>query len=173
MGNYNFQQDLVAGKAAEKRVLEILSKKCDGIVDAKPNDDYRYDWKIRLDNGMDVTVEVKNDAQIETTGNFAFELRCRGKASGVNVTTADMFVVYCHENGEEHAYYFKTDWLKNMILTWNCPIVRGGDTDEFGNPVVDMMLVSKKRLLDIYNRPIYEDIAAMERFDLRKISMEK
>lgn len=166
--HYNFSQDLDDGDEGEKRVMDMLSSKCDGIVSSEHNNDNRYDWRIGLDNGMDVTVEVKHDLMIGDTGNFAFETKCRGKASGVNVTVADLFVVYCHERGEEHAYCFRTEWLKKMLATWDLQTVLGGDIDRYGNHVVEMVLVPKRMVRGCCN-----DIAGMEKVDLRRFSMKK
>ena len=45
----------------------------------------------------DLRIEVKTDRQAHMTGNVAIETRCRGKPSGISITTADFL---CGQTGE-------------------------------------------------------------------------
>ena len=165
--HYNFNQDIVDGEEGEKRVASLLCDKCDAIISVKHNNDNKYDWKIDLDNGDSITVEVKSDMMIGRTGNFAFETRCRGKDSGINVTQSDLFVVYCHENNKEHAYAFRTEYVRNLVKYGNYSLVSGGDKDKDGNPVTEMVLVPKD---DVYRD--MSDITVKASIDLRKFAKE-
>ena len=166
--HYDFDKDIRDGDVAEKRVMDMFLQKCDSITSFDHNNDNRYDWKISLDNGRCVTVEVKNDIRSRETGNFAFETRCRGKESGVNVTVADLFVMYCGEGGEEHAYCFRTCYLKKIVDEWDLKTVAGGDVGRDGKPVTEMVLVPKRMLSGSYS-----DIAKMEKVDLNGFSLKQ
>lgn len=63
MGSYNFGWDIHEGEIGEEIVRELLS--------GKP--------------GM---VEVKRDTIVSATGNIAVEYECRGRPSGIMVSTA-------------------------------------------------------------------------------------
>ena len=165
--HYDFNQDIADGEEGENRVARLLCDKCDAIISVKHNDDNRYDWEIGLDDGNSFTVEVKNDMLIGSTGNFAFETRCRGKDSGVNVTQADLFVVYCHEDDKEHAYAFRTEYVKKLVKSGRYFLVKGGDRDMQGNPVTEMVLVPKNDV-----RKDMSDITVKTSIDLRKFAKE-
>jgi hypothetical protein len=165
--HYNFNQDIIDGEEGEKRVAELFCEKCDAIVSVRHNEDNRYDWEFGLDDGNSVTVEVKNDFMIGRTGNFAFETKCRGKASGINVTQADLFVVYCHERNVEHAYAFRTGYVRELVNGGSYSVVSGGDKDKDGNPVTEMVLVP---LDDVYHD--MSDITVKTKIDMRKFAKE-
>lgn len=163
--HYNFNKDIVDGDEGEKRVAEVLCEKCDGIVSVTHNDDHKYDWKLDLDDGNSVTVEVKHDLEIGRTGNIALEVKCRGKESGVSVTQSDLFVVYCRINEVEHAYTFRTPFLKRIVKEWGTK--KGGDIGKDGQQVSDLVLIPK-----LYLKKQYCDLFKMDRIDLRKFASE-
>ena len=164
---YNFNKDIADGDEGEKRVAELLCEKCDGIVSVEHNNDNKYDWKIVLDDGNFVTVEVKHDLRVGDTGNFALETKCRGKDSGVVVTQSDLFVIYCHINEKEHAFAFRTSFFKQILNDWELSKVKGGDVNRDGEPVTEMVLISrmliKKRACDIVEK---------DKIDLKKFAAE-
>ena len=143
--HYNFNKDIVDGDEGEKRVAEIMCGKCDGIVSVAHNNDSKYDWRFDLDDGNFVTVEVKHDLEIGRTGNIALEVKCRGKESGLSVTQSDLFVIYCHIHGVEHAYAFKTSFLKKILNEWDdIDPKKGGDLQKDGQRVSDLVLIPLK-----------------------------
>ena len=165
--HYEFSKDIKDGEEGEVRVAEMICSKCDGICSVEHNDDIRYDWKFGLDDGNSITVEVKNDKMIDKTRNFAFEVECRHKPSGVIATQSDLFVVYCNVDDNEHAYAFKTDFLKRICESGAYKTVQGGDKDGYGNPTTKMVLVPKDRVIKSA-----ADIAERESIDLRKFASE-
>ena len=113
MGNYNFNKDLIIGEQGERTVaqdLESIGTKL--ITDNKNNS---HDLIIEKD-GTQLKYEIKTDVfcfpQFDT-GNMFIEFECRGKKSGIEVTTADWFVMYYKYLKE--IWYIKTDELKKLI----------------------------------------------------------
>ena len=113
MGNYNFNKDLIIGEQGERTVaqdLESIGAKL--ITDNKNNS---HDLIIEKD-GTQLKYEIKTDIfcfpQFDT-GNMFIEFECRGKKSGIEVTTADWFVMYYKYLKE--IWYIKTDELKKLI----------------------------------------------------------
>ena len=152
--NYNFSQDLIDGAKAEKRVAELFQAKCKQIVAVDYNHDYKYDLRLTLNDNRSITVEVKCDFLLHQTGNFAIETSCRGKSSGINVTQSDFFVIYT--NNPEHAYTFKTDYLRELVKDKKYHTVIGGDN---GNTTT--MVLIPKCLINSYR-----DIVDMEEIHL-------
>lgn len=128
---------MIDGAKAEKRVAELFLTKCKQIVAVDYNHDYKYDLCFTLNDNHSITVEVKNDFLLHRTGNFAIETSCRGKPSGINVTQADFFVIYT--NYPEHAYTFKTTYLRELSQDKKYHTVIGGDN---GNTTT-MVLIPK------------------------------
>jgi hypothetical protein len=113
MGNYNFNKDLIIGEQGERTVtqdLESIGAKL--ITDNKNNS---HDLIVEK-NGIQLKYEIKTDVfcfpQFDT-GNMFIEFECRGKKSGIEVTTADWFVMYYKYLKE--IWYIKTDELKKLI----------------------------------------------------------
>lgn len=113
MGNYNFNKDLIIGEQGERTVaqdLESIGAKL--ITDNKNNS---HDLIVEKD-GTQLKYEIKTDVfcfpQFDT-GNMFIEFECRGKKSGIEVTTADWFVMYYKYLKE--IWYIKTDELKKLI----------------------------------------------------------
>ena len=113
MGNYNFNKDLIIGEQGERTVtqdLESIGAKL--ITDNKNNS---HDLIVEKD-GTQLKYEIKTDVfcfpQFDT-GNMFIEFECRGKKSGIEVTTADWFVMYYKYLKE--IWYIKTEDLKQLI----------------------------------------------------------
>lgn len=162
--NYDFRKDIVDGENAEKIVADMFRQKCSDIATIDFNKDNRFDLLIRLKNGKSVTAEVKYDQMIQDTGNFAFETFCRGKSSGLDVTLADLFIVYCKDN-KEHAYTFKTDYLKRMVHNGGFSKIHGGDVNSKGESVTEMVLIPKRYIIDNAS-----DLAERESISLDKVA---
>lgn len=105
MGNYNFKLDLPIGKRGESIWVEYITSVCGGEYLEECNTN---EWDIKLQSRKKSTYkyEVKNDVYIAPgrrlpngyyakgfdTGNIFIEFQCRGKDSGILVTTADYWV---------------------------------------------------------------------------------
>ena len=66
-------------------------------------------------NGIEVTIEVKEDVRVLDTGNVVVETRSRGKPSALATTNATFWVFRLHlKTGIEH-YLVKPKKLKDRI----------------------------------------------------------
>ena len=109
MGNYNFHKDLALAKEVEKEAVKKLEKWLT-IEEVEFNNDFRYDFKIKLPNNFR-TYEIKQDLMCGKTGNTVVEYECRGKPSGVSTTEAD-FWIYKFDDG---FYQISIAKLKKVI----------------------------------------------------------
>jgi hypothetical protein len=127
MANYNFKQDIVEGEEGEKIVLMDLESL--GAILISDNKDNKYDMVVSR-NGRHITYEIKTDVfctKERDTGNMFLEIECRGKKSGVMVTTADWFVTYYKHLNE--IWYIKTKNLLDLINKEQLHLVaNSGDT---------------------------------------------
>ena len=85
---------------------------------------------------------------MKKTGNIAFELRCKGKPSGLSTTESDVWIHLLSHNGViEGGFLFKVDQLKGKIkklhISGGLKIVMGGDDD-----LSQMALLPIKELFD-------------------------
>ena len=99
-----FDIDLDFGKVGEKAVEEMLEG--------------------------DGTIEVKNEREIwKTTGNIAIEIRCRGKLSGLSITTAKTWIHMLDGGGG--GFIFPVKELKEKIKKrqeqGKLKLIMGGD----------------------------------------------
>lgn len=164
--NYDFNKDVIDGEIAERTVACMFLMKCNDIMEITFNKDYRYDILMKLKNEKRVTAQIKSDFMIQNTGNFAFETECRGKPSGVEVTQADLFIVYCKDNHQnEHAYTFKTDYIKHLIHNNTYRTVRGGDKDINGNAVTKMVLIPMRQIINNAR-----DIVMLDKINFNKVA---
>ena len=69
------------------------------------NDDYKYDIKF-ID--LNLTFEVKNDNQMNKTGNIAIEFKYNNKKSGILISEAKYYIV----NDKINYYMIETNKLK-------------------------------------------------------------
>lgn len=126
MAHLNFRQDLVLGNKGEKSVRTFLESK--DAVYLNDNHDNKYDLAMEI-KGKRVTYEIKTDVfctPAKDTGNLFIEYKCRGKASGIEVTKADWFVTYYKHLNE--MWFIKTTDLIDLIHNNKFrEIVNGGD----------------------------------------------
>lgn len=113
MGNYNFKKDLIIGEEGEMTVVKDLESIGGKLITDNKNNSHDL---IIEKNGVQLKYEIKTDVfcfpQFDT-GNMFIEFECRGKKSGIEVTTADWFVMYYKYLKE--IWYIKTDDLKQLI----------------------------------------------------------
>ena len=77
-------------------------------------------------------VEVKADRRVFKTGNICFEIKCRGRKSGLNNTRSDWWLTaLTHEGKTLGAFLFDIDTLKHNITKLKemgkAKFVNGGD----------------------------------------------
>lgn len=113
MGNYNFNKDLIIGEHGERTVVQDLESMGAKLITDNKNNSHDI---IVEKNGTKLKYEIKTDIfcfpQFDT-GNMFIEFECRGKKSGIEVTTADWFVMYYKYLKE--IWYIKTEDLKQLI----------------------------------------------------------
>ena len=106
MGNYDFKIDLPEGEAGERLAKEILT-------------------------GERGVVEVKREWKISETGNVAIEFRCRGKKSGIAISTAVWWAIVLNgpKYGHEVVILIKRDRLRSLAAEYyrQGKWTRGGD----------------------------------------------
>ena len=113
MSNYNFHKDLKRAVKAETAMSEKLctfyKSKIKEIVAG--DKDSKWDYTVLLKNGGSYTVEQKNDYMSEKTGNIAIEFESRGKASGIQVSKADFYLIVAKPD----AILIHTKRLKELV----------------------------------------------------------
>lgn len=123
MANYNFNEDLIEGEDGEKIVIRDL--KSVGGKFISDNKDNKFDIIMSMPTRggqlvRETTYEIKTDVYCkphEDTNNMFIEFECRGKESGICVTTSDWFVMHFKYLSE--LWYIKTDRLKSLIKNNN------------------------------------------------------
>lgn len=128
MPNYDFDVDLPIAQKTERQVAEFLIEK-GGMTFLEDCDTNAYDLKMKTNSGAEITIEVKEDFSCERTGNVGVEFECRGKASGISVSQAQLYLYKVHEpDGRIGLYVTQTKDLKSMIARQEYfRIVNGGD----------------------------------------------
>lgn len=124
MAEYNFNDDIILGEEGEQIVVKDLESMGGKLI--KDNKNNRYDLLMsvpirgNITEGIETdlrTYEVKTDVFCkphQDTGNMFIEFECRGKASGLQVTEADWFVMYFKHFDE--LWYIKTNRLKDLLM---------------------------------------------------------
>ena len=94
-------------------------------------------------------VEVKTERDIwKTTGNIVFEIRCKGKPSGISKTKADYWAqILTYEDEIKSVLLFPVPVLKKqlkyLISKKSAKIIKGGDDNESELIVVPLSLIYK------------------------------
>lgn len=108
MAHYNFRKDIIEGEEGEKYVTTCLCETFDAklVSNNKTNShDVIIEFPEKKDSMWSGTLilEIKTDVFINKTrdtGNLFIEYECRGKPSGISVTTSDIFITYFKNLGE-------------------------------------------------------------------------
>ena len=90
--HYNFRKDLEEGQKVEQEVAEKLKNER-GALNIKFNKTKEYDISCWMPEWGEILIEVKYDKMSEKTGNIGIEYEDRNKSSGINVTTADKWII--------------------------------------------------------------------------------
>lgn len=116
-----FAEDLKNGYKGENIVFDILREN-----DLKP--EFNTDIKTRkyfdLIDKNNTTYEIKTHFMAEKTGNLAFEIKSRGKPSGLSITNADVFVSLY----KNKVAFLSTDYVRFLVYSKG-KIVHGGDSN--------------------------------------------
>lgn len=137
MAEYSFKPDVIVGEDGEDFTIQYLIMHWKGTL-IEQRRDYMWDFSMEFPNSGYQTFEIKTDVYCipdkefnglkikgTDTGNLFIEYECRGKKSGINVTTATWFVTYFKYLNE--LWFITTDKLKTLINENNFPIGVGGD----------------------------------------------
>ena len=110
--NKQFDIDLDFGKATEKKLADAFEGKSKLEVKTERWEGKSTQWK--------------------RTGNIAIEIYCRGKASGISITEAELWIHMLDDGGG--GFIFETEHLKNILRKMKkenrLRIVSGGDIEE-------------------------------------------
>jgi hypothetical protein len=135
-----FTRDLFRGNAMEAMVAMRLAQKMGGaILPNAPGKDSTGDF--RIGRWVSKQYEVKSHEAHARTGNLYYEVSCRGKDSGLRVTTSDWWVDVCPPT---LVFISKPGLLLDWLEKTNDTMVSAGD----GNASLGY-LVSSKDLLKL------------------------
>jgi len=134
--NNQFLTDLERGKKEEIKVFEHFKK---SYPDTKIVNGYKKEFDIEIPEKF--CVEVKFDERSINTGNYFIEAFYENSPSGINSTTAKLWVI---SNGKQYLFV-NTKEIKNCIKEWNLKL----RTAILFGKVVKFYLI-KKHLLE-YN----------------------
>lgn len=130
MGHYDFKKDHKIAVKTEQQIADLILKANKGkIKKIQINDDNRYDLGILTNSGDFIKVEIKEDFTCEETGNVGVEFECRGRASGIAVSQADLYLFKIHKPDRDIDYLMlETKTIKDLIRRkMYHRIVIGGD----------------------------------------------
>lgn len=142
MSHSRFQQDLLYGKRAEQKIIDLLLLQ--GFV--KAHDDFaRHDFQLLL-NDQTHRVEIKNEDAQRHTGNLCIEVLqgfgSRQRPSGIASSEATVFV---HTLCDNCALYRRRDmhlYTRELCRSGKKPqLFRGSDNNNHGYiiPIVDLL----------------------------------
>lgn len=115
------------GNRGEK-YIQSLFENCGITCEKMPGNHIEYDFKCKLGK-KNFTAEVKYDWLAQKTGNIAIEFHNTKKdsPSGINATTADVWITLIEDGNNITAWLTKTSELKNYFEKKDGRIVHGGD----------------------------------------------
>ena len=105
-----FLTDLERGKKEEKKVYEHFKKQ---YPNTKIVEGYKKEFDIEIPEKF--CVEVKFDERSIDTGNYFIEAFFEGRASGINSTTAKLWVI---SNGKQYLFVNTKD-IRKCIIEWD------------------------------------------------------
>ena len=108
--NNQFLTDLERGKKEEMKVFEHFKK---SYPDTKIVNGYKKEFDIEIPEKF--CVEVKFDERSINTGNYFIEAFYENSPSGINSTSAKLWVI---SNGKQYLFV-NTKEIKNCIKEWN------------------------------------------------------
>ena len=128
IGSYNFRKDISVGENGERILIEFY-KQYKGRFIKKSSDSEMPYWDLMFEfpENKIIKTEVKTDVWVipgktlsngfivkgKDSGNIFIEKHCRGKGSGISITTADWWVNIFYHLGE--IWFIKVDKLKKLI----------------------------------------------------------
>jgi hypothetical protein len=120
-----FRHDLSRGNAMEAIVAMRLAQKMGGaILPNPPGKDSTGDF--RIGRWVSKQYEVKSHEAHARTQNLYYEVSCRGKDSGLRVTTSDLWVDVCPPS---LVFISKPKELLAWLEATNNTMVAAGDGD--------------------------------------------
>ena len=108
--NNQFLTDLERGKKEEMKVFEHFKK---SYPNTKIVNGYKKEFDIEIPEKF--CVEVKFDERSINTGNYFIEAFYENSPSGINSTSAKLWVI---SNGKQYLFV-NTKEIKNCIKEWN------------------------------------------------------
>lgn len=122
MGTYSFKTDLQQGQALETQIADFYEGH--GARVTRPQGKCSaYDMQVNF--GLTQTsIECKYDERSVETNNYAIEIECSGKPSGITVSESEY---YCISAPAQEPILIETARLRELIV--NAKTVRGGDNN--------------------------------------------
>lgn len=156
MRNYDYKKDYKIANRTEHEVAQLIQFANRGKVRRiEHNNDNKFDLKVTFLDGTKITIEIKEDFTCQRTGNVGLEYECRGKASGISVSQADVYLYKIHEpSGEITFWMIKTETLKKLIESQAFHrIVVGGDAGSNSKNYLFKLDVIKRNA-ELYHRKV-------------------
>lgn len=112
MRDKEFKKTLDRAQRVERKLLPWIRE---NIGDAKIMEGYypEYDYLCPAAGN----IEVKEDRMAHGTGNYAIEFECGGKPSGIEVTTAETYILVDYEYVVVIPTYFLKELTKESLMT--------------------------------------------------------
>jgi len=135
-----------------KIVNDSREKLSDWDIDLKFGEDSEHRIKEMLSNGDKLEIKTERDKWYDS-GNIYVEIESRGKASGLETTKADYWVINLNKNNKDYCkLFFEIEDFKKITHKYRYKLVNGGD-----NGTSKGYLIPIKELFDIETlKLIYE-----------------
>lgn len=137
-----FNDDLERGKRGEMLAMKALEKEGFTVEDVSYNKEYqRIDIDFIITRRQRATVEVKNDARSEETGNMFVETYNNNNSSHAYLgwyyyTEADFILFLQERSGKAHIIHY--DDLRELIKKNNYRIASCANADGYLVPLTDI-----------------------------------
>ena len=112
MRDKEFKKTLDRAQKVEREILKYVREY---IGDAKIMEGYWPDYDINCPAVGNI--EVKEDRMAHGTGNYAIEFECGGKPSGIDITTAEIYILVDYEYVNIIPTYFLKELVKKSLIT--------------------------------------------------------
>jgi len=166
----NFDESLNDGINGEKIIAEFFvnqftdEKKQYSLVDSCKNKDFdllfnRYEMlpngKYDIFPSKKVKVEVKTDFFNKKTNNLFIETFSRGRKSGINSSTSDLFIYFFINTNlypTDNILIIKTEDLKHLTKSYRNNFVTGGDNNSSRGVLLPLEEVKRYFKCYTYNK---------------------
>ena len=150
----SWNDDLAFGKKYEDLWVNILNGDYDYIERAPDKKFSDWDIKIVKDN-IEITYEIKADRLTAISNNIAIEFEHRGNKSGIAVSRAKYWIIFCVDLdglGSYNIYKIpRKDLIRKFINNGNYKCIKEN------NEKAKFVLIETKYLKDYLYKVVYND----------------